>query len=131
VKWSAYSAGLKCAISSNKGTDQAAENHRVHVNKSSRSQYRTAYVFTASHFADGQRQRAMIVSTELRNTLDAGDETMKILMAQMQRLILQTGEDSDRPRFVPILPLPPIQTLSKHRIVPSVASSVAAFKLLR
>src|SRR5881394_1505284 len=41
-------------------------------------------------------QRAMMVSTELRNTLDAGDETMKILMAQMQELILHTGQDSGR-----------------------------------
>jgi hypothetical protein len=41
-------------------------------------------------------QRAMLVSTELRNTLDAGDEAMRILMAQMQGLILQTGDDSGR-----------------------------------
>ena len=39
-------------------------------------------------------QRAMVISTELRNTLDAGDETMRILMAQMQEVILQTSQDS-------------------------------------
>ena len=37
-------------------------------------------------------QRAIAVSTQLRNTLDTGDETLRTLMAQMEQVIARVGK---------------------------------------
>jgi hypothetical protein len=48
-------------------------------------------------------QRAMAVSTELRNTLDTGDETLRTLMTQMEQVIARVGKaasDTKKPGAV-------------------------------
>jgi len=39
-------------------------------------------------------QRARTVSTQIRSTLDAGDETMQVLMAQIEHVLVRSGEDT-------------------------------------